>query len=89
MGCCGQKREALTRRLSVTSTRPTTFEVIEPPSADATPPLRLHYLQSRPLLVRGPVTGRVYQFSGAHPDSNVDSRDADALLRTHLFRQAG
>lgn len=89
MGCCGQKRAALTRRLSGASPSPTTLEVIEPPSADATPPVRLHYLQSRPLLVRGPVTGRVYQFSGAHPDANVDSRDAGALLRTHLFRQVG
>jgi len=52
-----------------------------------TPPVRLRYRQSRPILVRGPATGRVYQFSGAHPDFNVDSRDAASLLRTNLFRQ--
>jgi hypothetical protein len=51
--------------------------------------VRLHYVQSRAILVRGPVTGRIYQFSAAHPDGNVDGRDAAPLLRTSLFRQTG
>jgi hypothetical protein len=51
--------------------------------------VRLHYVQSRAILVRGPVTGRIYQFSAAHPDGSVDERDAPPLLRTNLFRQAG
>jgi hypothetical protein len=51
--------------------------------------VRLHYVQDRAILVRGPATGRIYQFSAAHPDGNVDERDAAPLLRTSLFRQTG
>jgi hypothetical protein len=86
MGCCGQGRAALSRRLNVSTTTPPTVEVIEPSFADIGPPVRLQYFQTRPLLVRGPATGRVYQFSGAHPEAGVDARDAAALLRTNLFR---
>ena len=88
MGCCGQNRAALRRRLTVSPSNPPAVEVVEPP-ASAGPPVRLHYVQSRAILVRGPVTGRIYQFSAAHADGNVDSRDAAPLLRTSLFRQAG
>jgi hypothetical protein len=63
--------------------------VVEPLSAGAGQPVRLRYLQTRPLLVRGPVTGRVYQFSGAHPEAGVDCRDAASLLQTNLFRPVG
>lgn len=51
--------------------------------------MRLHYVQNRAILVRGPVTGRVYQFSAAHADTNVDGRDAAPLLRTGLFLPPG
>ena len=88
MGCCGQNRAALRRRLSVSPTTPPTVEVVEPPT-EAGPPVRLHYLQSRAILVRGPATGRIYQFSAAHADGNVDGRDAALLLRTGLFRPSG
>ena len=87
MGCCGQNRMALSRHLSIGNTTPPIIEVVEPPVADIRPPVRLHYLQSRPILVRSPVTGKVYQFSGEHPDCGVDSRDSETLLRTKLFRQ--
>jgi hypothetical protein len=85
MGCCGQNRAALSRRLVGDSTS-RSIEIIEPP-VEAGPPVRLHYEHARPILVRGPATGRVYQFSDSHPDGNVDTRDAVALLRTRLFRQ--
>jgi hypothetical protein len=88
MGCCGQGRAALSRRLSVSTTTPATIEVVEPSNASGLP-VRLQYLQTRPVLVRGPVTGRVYQFSAAHPEAGVDSRDAAALLQTNLFRPVG
>lgn len=86
MGCCGQGRAALSRRLTGSKPTPPTAEVVEPPLADPGSPVRLQFLQTRPVLVRGPVTGRVYQFSGAHPAACVDSRDAAPLLRTNLFR---
>jgi hypothetical protein len=50
--------------------------------------VRLRYLEQSPILVRGPVTGRYYEFSEAQPDQHVDSRDAPQLLRTSFFRRA-
>jgi hypothetical protein len=44
-------------------------------------------LENSLIVVRGPATGRQYQFSGAHPDQSVDARDAEALLRTRFFRR--
>ena len=37
--------------------------------------------------VRGPATGRLYQFSKLQPMQAVDARDAAAILRTRLFRR--
>lgn len=48
----------------------------------------LRYLEKSPIQVRGPVTGRRYEFSGAHPVQAVDPGDAAALLRTRFFQQA-
>ncbi|MBZ5583275.1 MAG: hypothetical protein LAQ30_13925 [Acidobacteriia bacterium] len=45
----------------------------------------LRYLESRPILVRGPSTGRHYTFSAAQPLQAVHARDVDALVRTGLF----
>jgi hypothetical protein len=45
----------------------------------------LRYLQSPPILVRGPSTGRHYSFSQAQPLQAVHARDVDGLLRTGLF----
>lgn len=47
----------------------------------------LEYLESSPIQVRGPATGRQYMFSGTQPVQPVDLRDADALLRTRFFRK--
>ncbi len=59
--------------------------------APAQPPsfsVSLHYLENSPIRVRGPVTGRQYDFSGSHSVQAVDSQDAQALLRTRFFRQS-
>jgi len=48
----------------------------------------LRYLENAPIRVQGHVTGRLYDFSGIHPIRTMDARDAPALLRTRLFRQA-
>jgi hypothetical protein len=40
------------------------------------------------LLVRGPVSGRAYEFSADRPAQAVDSRDAQVLLRTRHFVRA-
>jgi hypothetical protein len=61
-----------------------TFAQAQPPSSS----MALRYLRRAPIRMRGPATGRLYDFSGSHPVQPVDSRDATALLRTHLFGSA-
>ncbi len=50
--------------------------------------MSLRYLETAPILVHGPVSGRPYRFSDAAPVQRVDLRDAEALLRTRFFRRA-
>jgi hypothetical protein len=61
-----------------------------PPAAAYTPHpvVMLRYRERSPIAVRGPATGRYYEFSGAAPVKPVDPRDAAALLRTRFFQQA-
>ena len=47
----------------------------------------LRYVEKSPVRVRGPVSGRQYDFSGSHPVQAVDPRDAALLLRTRFFQQ--
>jgi hypothetical protein len=47
----------------------------------------LRYTETSPILVRGPASGRHYQFSGSNPVQAVDGRDVAALLRTAFFRR--
>jgi hypothetical protein len=47
--------------------------------------VRLRYLARPAVLVRGPVTGATYRFSGAEPVQPVARADRDALLRTGHF----
>ena len=49
--------------------------------------ITLQYLESSPVLVVGPVTGRRYEFSAARPIQSIDGRDAATLLRTPFFRR--
>lgn len=51
------------------------------------PALSLMYYGYAQVSVRGPVTGRLYQFSRQQPVQAVDSRDAVSILKTRLFRQ--
>lgn len=69
--------------------RPARQAAASSPGAGAAPGVRLRYLERSPVLVRGPVTGRQYEFSGSRPVQRVDGRDAEALLRTGFFRRAG
>ena len=48
----------------------------------------LRYTETSPILVRGPASGRHYQFSGSNPVQAVDARDVAALLRTGFFSQS-
>lgn len=100
MGCCGQKRANL-KSLSLQATAavanaPVTNRPVAARPTVARPAasyalsysaINLHYLESSPILAIGMITGRQYEFSGAHPDQSVDARDAEALLRTRFFRR--
>jgi hypothetical protein len=48
----------------------------------------LRYLETTRVLVKGPASGRHYEFSGNMPVQAVDARDAGALLGTRFFRRA-
>jgi len=50
-------------------------------------PVNLRYLKNSAVSVRGSATGKSYEFSPSRPAQGVDRRDAEALLRTGLFRQ--
>jgi hypothetical protein len=70
---------------------------VRPPAAVGMQPVKasparasvsLRYIETTPILVRGPATGRNYPFSSSSPVQEVDARDATALLRTRFFRQS-
>jgi hypothetical protein len=48
--------------------------------------VEIRYVEQSPVVVRGPVTGRTYQFSSAAPIQKVHGSDAEALIRTRFFR---
>jgi hypothetical protein len=47
--------------------------------------MRVRYSGGRPVVVKGPVTGTSYQFSGMDRVQLVDPRDAIAIVRNPLF----
>jgi hypothetical protein len=49
--------------------------------------LTLMYYGYASVSVRGPVSGRLYQFSRQQPVQAVDARDALSILKTRLFRR--
>jgi hypothetical protein len=49
----------------------------------------LRYLERSPIRVRGPATGRQYEFSAANSVQSVDARDAESLLNTRFFAKTG
>ena len=94
MSCCGQKRAAIAAK---PPNNPQPARTQEPaPPAPRPAALRgaapvgtmIRYLQRTPVRVVGQSTGRMYQFSGSAPLQIVALQDAQALLRTSLFRRA-
>lgn len=69
--------------------RAATPAVPEPPRgelrAQGWSSFKVRYLEKSPIRVRGPATGRDYDFSAANRIRLVDPRDAEALLRTRFF----
>jgi len=85
--CCGSKRAALRNaaRTQVAAPAAPTNGVSVTQSFAA---VTLHYTKASEIRVRGPVTGRLYDFAGTPPAQAVDPRDAGALTRSGLFRRA-
>jgi hypothetical protein len=50
-------------------------------------PAGLRFLQRRSIVVRGPATGRRYEFHDGAYTRGIDDRDATALLKSGYFEQ--
>jgi hypothetical protein len=99
--CCGQKRAELKNSQAQSTVRSAPQHIpgisraqaarIQPQAAmkAAMPPsyTSLRYLKNPPIRVRGPVSGRYYEFSGGRTVQRVDPRDASSLLNTGFFRR--
>jgi hypothetical protein len=73
VGCCGQNRAALASQAAND----------QPPAASNS----LKFVQRRSIVVRGPVTGRRYQFHDGAFTRGIDSRDTVELLKTGCFEK--
>ncbi len=102
--CCGQQRETVTRETMPKATlsgnsiaTPTPAAALaannSPRSASAAQPVwssvGVRYLEKSPIRVRGPATGREYEFSAASPVRSVDARDAESFFHTRFFAKTG
>ena len=99
MACCGETRRgigittATANRASSTQTGTATSELsaaghLTPSStAFSAVTVRVRYLETAPIVVRGAATGRRYQFSGIERVQKVDARDVEGLLRSTFFRR--
>jgi hypothetical protein len=69
------------------------ISVADPPAAqqfaaESASSVKVRYLESSPVRVRGLVTGNSYLFSATEPAKEIDARDAVSLLNTRFFRRA-
>jgi hypothetical protein len=76
MACCGQRRAEVTQQ---TSSGDQVMKA-SAPTAD------LRFTRDTAVLVRGPVTGRHYQFSDGICQQAVDAKDAAILLKSGYFQ---
>jgi hypothetical protein len=102
--CCGNRRSAWRAASpspkAATASTPARHDLPGRPAAGAGSPaplsaqgafpsVDLHYSETAEIRVRGPVTGRLYVFSGFQPVQAVDTRDAAILTRNRSFRRSG
>jgi hypothetical protein len=78
MACCGQGRAALAQSRANA----------QPVPAASGSSVRIEFMQQTAILVRGPATGRHYQFHAGAQTQPVDPRDAASLLKSGYFRLA-
>ena len=87
--CCGSRRSALRTSSPARSAAPRVRDAEA--AALATPAIAsvvLRYAGPSPVRVKGPVSGRAYDFSAARTAQAVDARDAPGLTRTGIFSRA-
>jgi hypothetical protein len=79
MACCGQGRAALA------------LDRASAPQVPAVrgPSVRIEFTEPTAVMIRGPATGRHYQFHPGAETQWVDPRDATSLMRSGYFRLAG
>lgn len=98
MACCGERPRGIgitssSNRAPSTQTEFATSELSagghRTPSSTAfsAVAVRVRYLETAPIVVRGAATGRRYQFSGIERVQRVDARDVEGLLRSTFFRR--
>ena len=86
MGCCGHRRTMQNLQGSGT---PRVLPITSSASAGSLQSsIAVRYLGHETMVVRGPISGRVYTFSRLKPGQSVDAGDAVVFLRNRLFRQA-
>jgi hypothetical protein len=90
--CCGKGRAAAAAAppadLYVAPLPPATPSAATPQAAPAAPTtVRVRYTQQAGVRVRGPASGRSYEFSVMAAVQSVDSRDAEGLVGTGFFRR--
>ncbi len=82
--CCGNKRTTI--RMATPTARgisgPAAMVVGTPAERTA-----IRFTENSSVKVKGPASGREYEFSPSRPTQNVDPRDARLLLRSRFFRQ--
>lgn len=92
--CCGKGRAALAAAAAppaelyvapLPSSPPSAPAGGSVPAAPAT--VRLRYTQQTSVRVRGPASGRAYEFSVAAAVQSVDVRDAEGLVGSGFFRR--
>lgn len=80
MSCCGNKRQQIRQQRTVSVP-------LAPAPATAGQALTpVVYKGSGAYLVTGEHSRSVYHFSEKQPESWIDARDAEALLRTRFFQ---
>lgn len=98
MGCCGHGRAALVQGQPSARQAPAQQTASQQTSAQQahaqqTPPagtssVRIEFVHQASVLIRGPATGRHYQFHAAARTRDVDPRDAPALVKSGYFKLA-
>jgi hypothetical protein len=89
--CCGKGRAAAAAAPSAdlyVAPLPPAPPSSVPEAAPAAPTtVRVRYTQQAGVRVRGPASGRSYEFSVVAAVQSVDSRDAEGLVGTGFFRR--